>query len=94
MALTAGCLAAWIGIHTDLAAAADVGSVPAGPSTPSGARGPDEMRTFRQLAGLPSPGQIEDYRANRHKSVVELQQFRELTRLKVDGSRVARPWPA
>jgi len=43
------------------------------------------MRTFpRQLARLPSRDQIEDYRANRDKSVVELQQFRELTRLTVD----------
>jgi len=80
VALTAGCLAAWIAIYTDLAAAADAALVPAGSSTPPGARGPDEMRTSRQLAGLPSPGQIEDYRANRLKSVVELQQFRELTR--------------
>jgi hypothetical protein len=44
------------------------------------------MKTFRrQLARLPSRGQIDDYRANRHKSVVELQQFRELTRQTVDG---------
>jgi hypothetical protein len=43
------------------------------------------MRTFRQLPRLPSRGQIEDYQANRQKSVVELQQFRELTRLTVDG---------
>jgi len=43
------------------------------------------MRTFRQLARLPSRDQIEDYQANRQKSVVELQQFRELTRLTVDG---------
>ena len=43
------------------------------------------MRTFRrQLARLPSRDQIEDYQANRQKSVVELQQFRELTRLTVD----------
>ena len=39
----------------------------------------------RQLARLPSPDQIEDFRANRRKSVVELQQFRELTRLSIDG---------
>ncbi len=43
------------------------------------------MRTSQPLARLPSPDQIEDYRANRDKSVVELQQFRELTRLTVDG---------
>jgi hypothetical protein len=43
------------------------------------------MRTFRrQLAAPPSRDQIEDYRANRHKSVIELQQFREVTRLRVD----------
>jgi hypothetical protein len=43
------------------------------------------MRTFRQLARPPSLDQIEDYQANRQKSVVELQQFRELTRLTVEG---------
>jgi hypothetical protein len=46
----------------------------------------------RQLARLPSQDQIEDYRANRRKSVVELQQFRELTRLSIDdraGAAVA-----
>lgn len=46
----------------------------------------DEVAAFRrQLARLPSQDQIEDYRANRLKSVVELQQFRELTRQPVDG---------
>jgi hypothetical protein len=79
--LTAVGLIAWTGFRTDLAAAAGNGSITPGHSTSSGARGSDEMRTFRQLARLPSPGQIEDYRANREKSVVELQQFRELTRL-------------
>jgi hypothetical protein len=44
------------------------------------------MRTSRRrLARLPSRSQIEDYRANRDKSVVELQQFRELARLTVAG---------
>jgi hypothetical protein len=38
-----------------------------------------------QPARLSSRDQIEDYRANRHKSVVELQQFRELTHLNLDG---------
>ena len=83
--LTAGCLIAWSAIHTDRAAAAATGPLPAGYFTPSGPRVPDETRTFRQPARLPSPDQIEDYRANREKSVVELQQFRELTRLTVDG---------
>ena len=83
--MTAGCLTAWSAIHTDPAAAEGAASAAAGHSTPSVARVPDEMRTFRQLPRLPSPGQIEDYRANREKSVVELQQFRELTRLKVAG---------
>lgn len=44
------------------------------------------MRTSRrQLAQLPCRDQVEDYRANRPKSVVELQPFREVTRLTVDG---------
>lgn len=38
-----------------------------------------------QLARSPPPEQIDDYRANRDKSVVELQQFREVTRQTVDG---------
>jgi hypothetical protein len=62
-------------------------SLLAGRSTPLGAGGPDVARTFpRELARLPAPDQIEDYRANRQKSVVELQQSRELTRLTVGGS--------
>jgi hypothetical protein len=43
------------------------------------------MTTFRQLARLASRDRIEGYRANRQKSVVELQQFREITRLTVGG---------
>jgi len=39
----------------------------------------------RQLAPQPSRDQVEAYRANRPKSVVELQQFRELTRQTVNG---------
>jgi hypothetical protein len=86
VALTAGCLNASRAIHPEPAATPGAGSVPAGHSTPSGARGPDETRTFRrQPARLPSRDQIEDYQANRQKSVIELQQFRELTRLTVDG---------
>jgi len=37
------------------------------------------------VRGVPTLEQIEEYRANRRKSVVELQQFREVTRLTVDG---------
>ena len=86
VALTAGCLNARRAIHPEPAATPGAGSVPAGHSTPLGTRGPDETRTLRrQPARLASRDQIEDYRANRHKSVVELQQFRELTRLTVDG---------
>jgi hypothetical protein len=73
-------------IHVGPSATAGAGSIPAGHSTPFGARGPDRVRTFRrQLARRPSRDKVEDYRANRQKSVVELQQFRELTRLSVDG---------
>ncbi len=58
----------------------------AGHATPLGARDADEMKTSRrQLARQASRDQIEDYRASRDKSVIELQQFRELTRLALDG---------
>jgi hypothetical protein len=43
------------------------------------------MREYRrELARLPARGQVEEYRANRQKSVVELQQFREVTSLPLD----------
>ena len=75
-------------IVAEVAAGSDAGSTPARYST---ARGPDEITRFRrQLARLPSPDQIEGYRANRLKSVIELQQFREATSQAVDsfaGSR-------
>lgn len=69
-----------------MAATQGAGSVRAGPSTPSHAPGPDGTRTVsRQPARQPPRDQIDDYRANREKSVVELQQFRELTRQTVAG---------
>ena len=83
LALTEGCLDGRRGIHADLAAHA--GSVPGPQATPVRARVADEIASERQPARLPSRGQIEAYRANRAKSVVELQQFRELTRLTVEG---------
>ena len=85
LALTAGGPAARSASNAELAATPkDAGSASAGHSIPPGARVPDATRTLRP-ARLPSPDQIEDYRANRQKSVVELQQFRELTRLSVDS---------
>ena len=92
--LTAGCLCtlaarslyARRAIQPELAATSSAASVPAGHSTPSDALGPNEARTSQlPPARLPSRDQVEDYRANRQKSVVELQQFRELTRLTLDG---------
>ncbi len=97
VALAAGCLNlnTRTRIRPELAAAAVAGSARAAHSPPMGERGPDELRTFPPpLPRLPSADQIEDYRANRPKSVVELQQFRELTRMTVDGIGAARPWPA
>src|SRR5258707_5983771 len=85
-ALTVGCPTARSAIHTELAAAPVARSVAPKRATAIGSRGTDELRAFRQhFARLPSRDQIEGYRANRDKSVVELQQFRELTRLTIDG---------
>lgn len=48
-------------------------------------RGADEMRASgRPLARPPSQEQVADYGENRQKSVVELQQFRQLTRLTLE----------
>jgi len=84
LALAAGSPNASRAIQPELTATLGAALVPAGPSPPSGDRGQGEMTFRRQLARLPSRDQIEEYEANRHKSVVELQQFRELTRLTVD----------
>jgi hypothetical protein len=62
------------------------GSAIAGHAAPVGDRGLEETKGVqRQLAPLSSRDQIEDYGANRRKSVLELQQFRELTRMTIDG---------
>ncbi len=68
------------------AAVVSVGSVASGSSTLSGSRRLDEVSTVRQqLTRPPSRDQNAEYLANRDKSVVELQQYRELSRLTVDG---------
>jgi hypothetical protein len=82
LALTASCLNARRVIHGDLAASA--GSAPAQDSTPVRARVVDETTPHQPPARRPARDQIEAYRANRDKSVVELQPFREVTRLVVD----------
>ena len=84
--VAAGCLNASrvLGTQPETILATPIALV--GYSTAFGPRGFDEMRTSRpERARLPSPGQIEDYQTNRHKSVVELQQFREVTSLTVDS---------
>ena len=63
----------------------DAWARPAERATPLDALGRDEVTSQLPSAQLPGGDQIEDYRANRQKSVVELQQFRELTRLTLDG---------
>jgi hypothetical protein len=75
-ALVAGCLSAPSAIEPDLAAA-PIAALPASKGSTPAATEP--------APGLPPPEQIEDYRANRRKSVVELQQFRELTHMTLDG---------
>ena len=91
--LTAGCLIAWQGPpHRSGRRRRRRARFPR--AFHSVARWPRTRRAVSgQLDRPPSPDQIEDYRANRDKSVVELQQFRELTRLTVDdfagGSDVA-----
>ncbi len=52
------------------------------PTIPSTASAPASRRRPPEL---PSRDQNEDYQANRPKSVVELQQFRETTRLTING---------
>jgi hypothetical protein len=57
-----------------MAAATDAEAAPVARPASRGVAGPEAMR---------SRDPIDDYRANRPKSVVELQQFRELTRMTV-----------
>ena len=87
VALAAGCLNlnTRTGLKPELAAAAAAGSARAGHFPAIGDRGPDDL-IRRPVPRPPSADQIEDYRTNRPKSVVELQQFRELTRMTVDGT--------
>jgi hypothetical protein len=75
--LAAGCLYVRAAIQPDL-------TIPGAAAAPAGL-------TPQPGALAPGEGQASDYQANRSKSVVELQQFRETTRLSVDsfaGSRV------
>jgi hypothetical protein len=86
VALAADSLTARKSIQPPLALTIGARPATAGSSTPFGIRGSDDMTTIRQhLARPPSPSQDEGYEANRGKSVVELQRYRELTRLTVDG---------
>ena len=56
----------------------------AGVATRAASRGRSETAAPRApLPDLAPRDQVEEYRANRDKSVVELQQFRELTRLRI-----------
>jgi hypothetical protein len=74
-ALTSGCL------NTPRATLPELAAPPA-----AGLARKEYLGTSRgPVAPEPSTDQIEDYRANCRKSVVELQQFRELTRVALGG---------
>ena len=75
-ALAAGCLSGRRALQHQRRAVASAEAIPT--SLPA-LVGP------RSLARPPPSGQVEAYRANRPKSVVDLQQFRAITRLTVDG---------
>jgi hypothetical protein len=89
--MAAGCLYVRTTVQPDITFRG-AASAPARHASHSGALGPDEVSASRRwLARLPSRDQNEDYGANRPKSIVELQQFREITHLTVDdvaGGRV------
>lgn len=85
MVLAAGCL-----VFRDSSrpgpAAGGAGQAAGGRAGADVAPGPQETRTPGPRPELqPSPTQIEDYLAERPKSVVELQQFRETTQLTLEG---------
>ena len=91
IALTAACLNTGRVLQPQRnAVLATAGLVSAERSSSLGGRDTNELALSRRLPRQPPLEQVAEYGANRPKSVVELQQFRELTRLTLDdfaGSR-------
>ena len=87
--LAAGCLSASRALQPEPVAVPGATPDSVAPLTSPGLDRSKEP-SARPLAAPPSPRQIEAYRADRDKSVVELQQFRELARQAIDGSAGGR----
>lgn len=84
--LSAGCVNAGISLQSERGAKSGVTSRPVAQTAALAVRGPDAPQGARLQLGRPPPqGQVEAYRADRAKSILELQQFRERTRLVIDG---------
>jgi hypothetical protein len=82
MALASCCLNTTRAIEPERASPGVAAPLPAAPPPRFEVRRPEDTRTFQPL---PSESQSEDYRVSRQKSVVELQQFRETTRMTTRG---------
>jgi hypothetical protein len=80
LVLAGGCFNARRAVPPELAATLGAAPIAAAYSAP---RGP--AAALWPAPDLPSRQQLAEYRADRPKSVVDLQQFRELTRLTLDG---------